>query len=455
MNILHIMTDHQRNDSLGMIQCGKEVTPNLNRLMRDSFHFSSCYNTSPLCVPARTALATGIPPIENGVTYNDWAGESATAQKTIHKYLEQAGYEMAHIGVHHIRVLPPLEEDVDFRCWQSNGEYETWAEERGIDLTPDRRNTDAFLMTENGKDVERRYSNPRRSLFPYDESVFLDNWFADRAVDYIREDRDRPFALFLNLWAPHPPMRLPEPYYSLFPPEQIKLPDNVGIPAVGEPPKRRNGVPARLAENVGEQQWREAWSAHLGLVHLADRAIGRVIDALKEKGLWNSTAVIFTSDHGDHLGQHRMFQKMELYEQAVRVPLLLRIPEENTGLSREAVSHLDIMPTILDLISEPPERQLEGQSLLPVIRGEKTAGDRALFLQFSGISWYGNMRRGVVKGGYKYIYTPDDREELYDLSADPMELTNCAGKSEYKDKAGELRALCLNTMTRQGDWLIS
>lgn len=126
MNILHIMTDHQRADSLGMIQCGKEVTPNLNRLLEESSHFSHCYNALPLCVPARTALATGIAPLNIGVVYNDWVGETATQQKTIHKYLDERGYDVAHVGAHHVRVLPPLEEDVTFDFWVGNSDYDGW-----------------------------------------------------------------------------------------------------------------------------------------------------------------------------------------------------------------------------------------------------------------------------------------------------------------------------------------
>ncbi|MGL1890058.1 MAG: sulfatase-like hydrolase/transferase [Spirochaetaceae bacterium] len=452
MNIIHIMTDHQRADSLGMVQCGIEVTPNLNRLMEESYQFSTCYNASPLCVPARTALATGVAPLDSGVVYNDWAGDTASEQKTIHKYLKEANYDVAHIGVHHIRVLPPLVEDVKFDYWIGNSEYEQWAQVNGIDMTPDERNkTKCLILEKEGEIVERKYSNSRKSLFPYNENCFMDNWFVDRAIDYIDSEKENPFAMFLNLWAPHPPLIVPEPYFSMFPPADITLPANVGIPASNEPPKRREAVPAILAENRSEEDWREAWSAHLGLVHMADKAIGRVIQSLKDRGLWDSTAILFTSDHGDHLGQHKMYQKMELYEQAVRVPFILKIPGYPSGKSDIPVSHLDVVPTILDLISTSTTGQpLEGRSLLGTITGTEPIDHSPIFLQFSGISWYGQIRRAVVYKGYKYIYTPNDIEELFHLEEDPLEQNNLIYNKEYKLQLEYMRGVYRKKRTLMG-----
>ncbi len=112
-NLLFLMTDHQRFDSLGMVQAGVEVTPCLNRLAAGGTSFQRTWNTAPLCVAARTALATGLYPTRNGVVYNDWKGERAGDHRPLHQYLAEAGYTVAHVGVDHIRVKPGLRERVD------------------------------------------------------------------------------------------------------------------------------------------------------------------------------------------------------------------------------------------------------------------------------------------------------------------------------------------------------
>lgn len=427
------MTDHQRFDSLNMVQCGKEVTPNLNKLLEESYQFSHCYNTTPLCVPARTSIATGIAPLDSGVVYNDWNGETASNQKTIHKYLKENNFDVAHVGVHHVQVLPPLEQDVEFDYWVGNSEYNEWADLNGIDLSTDKRDkTKCLVKGEGGKYALKEYSNTRRSLFTYNENCFKDNWFADKAIDYISSEHKNPFALFINFWAPHPPLIVPEPYYSMFPPEELIIPENVGVAALYEPGNRRDGVPGILAENISEQDWRKVWSAHLGLVHMVDKAIGRVLNSLKENGLWDNTSILFTSDHGDHLGQHKMYQKMELYEQAVRVPFILKVPGYSSGKCDTPISHLDIVPTLLDLTSIKSQgKPLEGQSLLNTISGRDPIKERPIFIQFSGIEYYGDIRRGIIYQGYKYIYDPKDVEELYNLNEDPLELKNLALNPNY------------------------
>ncbi|MDH7570253.1 MAG: sulfatase-like hydrolase/transferase, partial [Armatimonadota bacterium] len=217
-NILFVMTDHQRADSLGMMQDGKEVTPNLNRLAERSTQFRRAYNTCPLCVPARTALATGLPPHVNGVIYNDWKGETAGHYPPLHQFLQQRGYHLGHVGVHHIRVSPPLEERVPFALWYSNPDYVRYLREQG--LPPRERAGFTRECRELGHDGRwhvRSYSSTRTGVFPYGAEHFMDWCFAEAACRFLREaPEERPFALFVYFWAPHPPLIVPQPYASLF-----------------------------------------------------------------------------------------------------------------------------------------------------------------------------------------------------------------------------------------------
>lgn len=456
-NLLFIMTDHQRADSIGMVQCGSEVTPNLNRLAAGATQFTRAYNTCPLCVPARTALATGKYPTATGVVVNDWRGTSAGDHATIHECLAKAGYRVGHIGVHHIRVAPALEERVPFANWIGQRDYREHMARLGLSTEP-AEGREAFRQEvselQEGGIVRQRYSNTRTATWPHPAGHFLDNYYCDRAIDFLRDaPEDAPFALFLYLWAPHPPLVVPEPYASRFPPAELDLPGNVGIPAEGEPPNRRDGMPAQLAAGLAMDQWRKVWAAHLGLVNLADAGIARVLEALRKRGDSDHTVTVFTADHGDHLGQHGMYQKMEMYEQAVHVPLLIRVPGSIPGVCDVPVSHLDLMPTVLDLLGIGIPRGLDGIVLTPTLREGTPPPERPLFCQYSGNPKVGHCRRAVITRKYKYIHDPATTPELYDLEKDPLETRNLASLPEYADTLRHLHEQGREWAAKHADWV--
>ena len=455
-NLFFIMTDHQRADSLGMVQSGVEVTPNLNRLAGAGTHFTRAYNTCPLCVPARTALATGKYPPKNGVVFNDWRGIRAGDHTPIHQLLFEAGYEVGHIGVDHIRVAPSIHERVPFSTWITNRDYDAYLADLGIDqsaddLTPYRRE-----ITENqeGRRVPVQYSNTASAVWPYPAKHFLDSYYCQQAVDFLEYPRNTPFALFLYLWAPHPPLRVPEPYATRFDPAALILPSNVGVRAVGEPPGRRQGIAAQLAEGISNEEWRDVWAAHLGLVNLADAGIGRVLSALDAAGYSDQTVVSFTTDHGDHLGGHVMYQKMEMYESAIRIPLILKGPNIKPHQIPDVVSHLDVMPTLLELFGLQPPLDIDGISLAESITmGRTHQREHPVFSQYSGNPTVGDIRRAVITQRFKAIFDPADKPELYDLERDPLEMRNLAGDKVYADILNDLMNLCRTWAHEHGDWV--
>ena len=455
-NLLFVMTDHQRADSLGMVQAGVEVAPNLDRLAERGAMFTRAYSTCPLCVPARTALATGKYPTRTGVLFNDWKGTTAQDHKPLHQFLFEEGYDVAHVGVDHIRLKPSLRERVPFAMWASRDEYYALLKRRGMGLDGAEKQSFQRLVFENqeGRPRQARYSNTKTAVWPHPAEDFLDLYLARKAIEFLEQERDRPFALFLYLWAPHPPLRVPEPYASMFDPLKLDLPDNVGCPASSEPPKRRSSVPAQLAAGVSICQWREVWAAHLGLVHLADEGIGNVLKALEATGQRENTFVLFTADHGEQLGQHAMYQKMEMYEQALRVPLLICGPEVSIQRVDRPVSHLDVMPTVLDLLDVAAPDDLDGTSLVGSVLHRQPPAERPVFAQYSGteecpvFAQYsgnpgaGDTRRCVVTGRYKYVFDPEDTAELYDLEADPLEMTNLAQDDDYRVIRERLHEAC-------------
>ena len=453
-NLIFIMTDHQRADSIGMIQDGKEVTPVLNNLAEEATRFNMAYNTCPLCVPARTALATSKYPTRNGVVHNDLSGKLANDHKTIHQYLKEAGYNVAHIGINHIQVAPPLKDRMAFDHWIDDDSYNAYAKSKNIEVARDEKNVTIVKEFQDGEYRDKAYSNTRVSQWEHALEDYKDKYFAREAIDFISNQKDdKPFALFLYFWAPHPPLIVPAEYSSLFNPDGLTLPSNVGVPSPGEPKNRRKGIAAQLAAELSGADWNKVWAAHLGLVRMADDAIGDVLDALKETNKYDDTLLVFTTDHGDHLGQHNMYQKMEMYDQAIRVPFLYKAPNTEPKEWDVPVSHLDIMPTILDMLKIDYPTDLDGISLAPSIKGQVAPPDKPVFCQYSGNPTVGDIRRAVVQGKYKYIYDPSDTAELYHLEKDPLEMDNLAGTKEHEGVQADLHEKCMNWAKDHKDWI--
>lgn len=438
-NLLLVMSDHQRYDTIFMRQCGREVTPNLNKLAREGALFERAYTACPLCVPARTALATGHYPTETGVVYNDWEGKTAVSMDTIHDLLKRAGYRVGYVGVDHIRVNPPMR-DRGYDLFYSQEEYEAYAREQGYIL---KEPEDIRYVMEacDGELKLEGYSGTRSSKWPHPIEEFKDYCFLKQAEKFLDSQGDGPFALFVYLWAPHPPLRVPEPFASMYPPDKISLPGNIGIPAENEPVSRRMGAAAQLAEGVTTEEWRQVWASHLGLVSLADDIAGKLLDKLQASGHDKDTAVIFTADHGDNLGQRGMYQKMEMYECCIRIPLIIRNPGENPRVVKALVSHLDIMPTICTLAGLDGAG-LEGINLLERPKGQDIPMEREIFSQYSGTYGYGYIRRAIVTWKEKYIFDENRDREYYDLEKDEEEMHNLGEDLAYAERVGKLHERC-------------
>ncbi len=455
-NLLFIMTDHQRFDSIYEEQCGREVTPHLNRLADSGTFFTRAYNVCPLCVPARTSLATGIYPTQNGIVYNDWKGVHAGSYPTIYELLKRADYQLGHVGVDHIKTTTPLS-DLGLDHYKSQADYNAWAKELGIPTERDPENLTLVREDVLGQREERRYSNTRVSVWPHPTETYKDSYFLEESLKFLRQaDETKPFALFTCFWAPHPPLVVPQEYLDMYPLDEIHLPDNVGEIVEKEPVLRREGVPAQLAEGLTLESWKKVWQAHLALTTMVDRCVGSLINFVKEQGLLDDTLIVFTPDHGDHLGQHRMYQKMEMYEEAIRVPLMIAQSDAEPQVVRKVVSHMDVFPTLVDLLDLDFDcSAYDGRSLRKLIyEGSDSNWSNEAYCQYSGNPNYGTIRRAVITDRYKYIYDGRDHE-LYDQVKDPAEMHNISGLDENQALVGQLYELCRTYHEKHGDKVFS
>lgn len=424
------MADQMRYDCLSAYGDLGVRTPHLDELARECAIFDRAYCATPLCIPTRTTIATGKWPHTTGVIVNGGAcaaeqpfSRLGPAHVTFYERLTEAGYRLAHTGVQHVVSTPPLAQrvpDVEFNSQES---YAAYLKKQGFEYPLDRSSATPVPEFDQGRVVAKMYNPPsfhRRTNFAAEH--FTDLWWANETVARIRaaDPRD-PHAWFFFAWAPHPPNFMPEPYYSLYSPADVRLPPNVCLWHDGMPATWLLGTNARGSQ-FHRDQWREVWAKYFGLVTLADEAIGRVIRALKERGFWDEALVIFMTDHGESGGAHCLYQKMTSYEESARVPLLIKPPgARRTGRRPQPVGHIDVANTLCDYAGIAPMAGGGGASLRPLIENPRAPWRDATFCQFNGDHGRGWPTRAIITERYKYIYNFGAVDELYDLREDPYE----------------------------------
>ena len=453
-NLIFFMTDQQRADSSGLAINNIKITPSWDFLSDNSISYNIAYDSCPLCVPSRTSLATGLNPLHTGMLLNDLPGKYAKDNKPIHEMLFDAGYEVAHIGVDHISLMPKLKDRISYSCWVDDESYAEYASGKGYDIHRSEDQCDYVMENCEGTYIRRPYSNAVVSIWDKPLHDFKDVWFADKAIEYIKSEHRKPFALFVCLWAPHPPLTVPQSYLDMFDMDGFSFPPNIGVPNKDEPASYEKGSPRQLAENVSADGWKDAWKAHFALTRLSDDQLGRILNAVEEAGIMNDTAIVCTTDHGEQLGQHGMYQKMEMYESAVRVPAIFHFPEIPIGRYNGPISHLDFVPTIVDYLLGKVEYPFDGISLLPFMEKSEEPPARDIFSIYNGNHQYGDTRRMVVRYPYKLIY--DGRDiEFFDLSSDPFELDNLRSAESLQPLIDDMFTSLAGWGKRCGDAFVS
>ncbi len=469
-NVLLFITDQQRWDTLGYTgrtSCG---TPNLDRLAREGVAFDRCISPNPLCCPARAALFTG--------RYAHAAGVGNNLQETLERpalpeVFRDAGYDVAYAGKWHLgrgRGAAALD------TWpgeRSEG-YRQWiAEHNFADTSP--AGQLPFTFNPDGQHRGRplkmhRISTPYAAPQEGPTEWTYDSWIAARALEHLedagRRPRDRPFFHVCSLSGPHPVFAVPEPYYSLYDPAQVPEPPNFADPMEGKPAFQSRSLWREVAREHGEtwEPWARTMAVYWGMVTLLDELIGRVLGRLESLGLAENTIVAMTTDHGELMGSHGLFQKRSMYEESLRVPLIVRAPggRANTRITAP-VSLTDIAPTLLGLagLSEAGERLLapQGRDLSGWVREgppRVALDDPAAGAVFSenivGTEDEGMTDiRGAIGPRFKLAWNRNDRHELYDTWADPYELDNLADYPALWQVRAALSRALLGWMRETGD----
>jgi arylsulfatase len=439
-NILLITSDQQRYDTCGESAPSFMRTPHINQLAREGISFTRAYATCPLCVPSRISIMTGHNVFSHGMTHNGATGDVMGRERTLPSALRDCGYQTAAIGKMHFH---PQRKRHGFDEMILPDDYFRQMQQSGAALQPMRH----------GLGQNEFY--PSMSTVP--EAQTLTSWIAEQSADYIgvRRDPDVPFFLWCSFSKPHPPFDPPEPYYSMY--RDCDIPD----PVVGDwrdgpqcPPVFRREQTVWGADTLSPETIRAARVAYYGLITQIDYSIGRLFAALTQTGLLQDTLILFASDHGEMLGDHRAVAKTYAYEAASHVPLVLRLPpswdDRHHGESCDALVDLcDIMPTLLTAAGGRAPADVDGLDLVGTVRGivprrhhleMMVAGRKVEQAWGNFVSRWGCFYTAITDGRTKYIWYPEGgREQLFDLEADPNELKNIADEPQHRQTRDALR----------------
>ena len=404
-------------------------TSNVDRLAGESADFRQAVSGTPICAPYRSCLFTGKYASSTGMVINEL--RTMPDPDAVAHLLEEAGYRTAYVGKWHL--YGTENSDADEHEFVPSGPYrlgfdDTWA---------------AYNMNHDYYDGYYYEDDPER----VEVDGYLPHAMTDRAVDFLERasEDDRPFALFVSYGPPHDPWtwdNVPDTFAHLF--RDAAFPD---------PPNFESRGHARYWHPEMDEEWyEEEWCpdrerrrrVYAAQVASLDWEVGRLLSAVDDLGLREDTAVVFTSDHGEMFGSHGRVAKNVFYEEAVRVPFLLRYPGEvEPGVREAPLNTPDIAPTLLGLLDLPVPDSMEGTDLSHVARGEDGPVPEAAFMQGMGHTFLwedGNEWRGARDGRYTYARWLDGEELLFDNVADPYQQENLVGDPDYRETLERLRA---------------
>ena len=442
-NLVLFLPDQQRADTIACYGAKKVHAPNLNKLATESVVFERAYVTHPVCTPSRSSLMTGTWPHINGCTRNSVALDRRF--RSFAELIEDKDYRTAYMGKWHLGDAGPARRG--FHQWIST-------EERG-DYT-------AFLLSMGAAPDMKDGAFSELAISNLPVELSRPKFLEKHACEFIEKHFRDPFILVVAFVEPHSPYNGPlndeHPLSEIDLDPTATLPDSDNIPLryrlmrewqQARAIRDRQWLSHQFFFGVSPDEYRSIKQRYLGLVTLVDQSIGAILGCLERFGLSDNTIVVHTSDHGDSLGAHHLFAKEVMFEEATRVPFLIRLPGQKRGkLIPQPVSHIDVVPTLLDLLGQPKHPECAGKSLLPVIHEEAPSPER-IFIEWApnrtkikkGTSLAPrrmikraideSTRTVVSSDGWKLCLRDKDSNELYNLSDDPLETRNLYANREY------------------------
>ncbi len=463
MNFVIFMPDEMRWECAG--SCGHPLiqTPNLDRLAAEGTRFDACYAQHPVCSPSRCSMVTGWYPHVAG--HRTLWHLIRPHEPNLFRYLKSAGYDVRWYGKNDLLAA------------------ESFAGSVTEALPPDRRNVGARLATDPADPLFDSFLAQPFEGGPWDTG---DAQCVRRGIDFLRSRPERPFVLYLPLTLPHPEYSALRPWHDMYDPAELPAPRPPELE--GKPIFYRLIRQTRRLERMSEADFRRIAAIYLGMISYVDFLLGELLKVLNETRLAEDTCVIFTADHGDWAGEYGLVEKWPsaLDDTIIRVPLVIRTPGGAAGhVVDSPVELFDIMATMLELAGVQASHTHFARSLVAQLRGQRGDAGRAAFAEggydphephcFEGRGegdqagraathiYYQKGRlqqthpesvcRSVMirTATHKLIYRTADVCELYDVAADPLELSNLYGKAELAEVQAALETRLLEWYVRTAD----
>ncbi len=447
-NIILITADQLRWDALGCYGNPTVKTPNIDRLAESGVRFANAYAAATLCVPSRQSILTGQYPSAHGATRNRSAIPEGTP--TIASALKANGYYTAAIGKMHF--YPPYarygfdhmalaEQDGEGR--ESDDYHSRYLHERNLRDRWDEWDQIPSLRQEAPTQYWENFGATTSTL---SKEHYHTTWVGEQSARCIQE-QDRPFFIWTSFIKPHHPFDPPVPYDTMYDPSEVYLPP----PQSGwqdKPLLNMDGDPRQAyfdTRKMTESQLRYVCALYYGLITQIDDEVGRIVAALESKQQLDNTLIVFTSDHGDYMGQYGLFLKHPNipYDAIARIPLIVSgqgIVHQHEPIA-EVVSLIDLLPTFAELSQTEYSAFYQGQSLVKPLHGlaEAALDRRAVLMETESDT------KAIRTTRYKYVYSRSAGiEELYDVESDPFETKNVA--TEQSDVVAQHRQMMLNML---------
>jgi uncharacterized sulfatase len=439
MNVLLIVSDDLTNNALGCYGSSLARSPHIDRLASRGVRFDRAYCQYPLCNPSRASFMTGLRPDRTGVYENaTHFRKNIPNVQTLPQTFRKAGYFVARVGkIYHYGVPAQIGTDGldDAESW------EKVINPRGRDKDDEDRD---LIFTLNPKAKGSARYGGTLSWYASDgaDEEQTDGKITTEIIQLLAANRNRPFFLACGFFRPHTPYVAPKKYFAMFPPEKFTLPVI--------PPQLRRVHPAaafasaqKVQDDMSDTLRRQALQAYFAATSFMDAQVGRLLDALDRLNLTSKTIIVFLSDHGYHLGEHGLWQKMSLFENSTRVPLIIYDPraQGNGRVCSRTVELTDLHTTVADLAGLAAPKT-DGRSLRPLLNNPDAPWERPALTQVQrggkGETFFGYSLRTER---YRYIEWDNGRRgvQLLDYDKDPTESQNFADDPAYRDIVQQLK----------------
>lgn len=491
-NVLLIVVDQWRGDTLGKLGHPTVKTPNIDALANEGVTFAKHYTQAVPCGPGRASMLTGLYMMTHRAVQNTIPLDAR--HTNIAFEVRKAGYEPALVGYTTTTPDPrkTASEDPRFKVlgadmegWKPVGSwglkmeaYFAWIKAKGFPVPKIPTN----IWLPQGHEKEEMGATAKPSSIPAHLSDT--SFFTDRALEYLKGTEGKPWFLHLGYYRPHPPFIAPEPYNSMYAPEDCPPPvraESVDAEATQHPMlefylksierKKFFEHGQGLGAEMSEKEVQQMRATYYGLMSEVDAHVGQVCDYLKQTGQWDNTLVILTSDHGEQLGDHHLLGKLGYFDQSFHIPMIVRDPSESANLTRgKIVRHftetVDTMPTILEWMGLPIPRTCDGESLLPFIHSADAPANwrtevhyefdfRNIFYSkpedYLGLDMDECSLAVIQNDRYKYVHFAALPPLLFDLEKDPGQFHNVAEDPTYAKPLIEMAQKMLNWRLKHAD----